>query len=253
MNDDFEYNLDIVFVLDATESMSPLLHEMKQVVVDLHERILATLYEKDKYVSELRAKLVIFRDLVDYPHDALAETRFYSLPHEDAAFRAQVGDIEARGGGFAPPGQDEPESGLEALGLAITSDWTRKGSRRRHLVVLFTDASAYNLEQTAQLLSRASKRDRRTYETLYPMQRPSGMPLPRTWQDLARTWAMAPPMGAMELEAKRLLLFTPELSPWTYMRQFFDNVIHKAVTPGQGLSDIPYDEILAAVAYSIGG
>lgn len=43
--------------------------------------------------------------------------------------------------------EDEPESGLEALALAMGSDWETSGTSKRHAIVLFTDASAHPLEQ----------------------------------------------------------------------------------------------------------
>ena len=87
----------------------------------------------------MRVKVLAFRDFyVDGPA-ALSESPFFSLPDQNELFRSFIEAIRASGGG------DEPESGLEALALALKSDWTREGDRQRHVIVVWTDASAHKL------------------------------------------------------------------------------------------------------------
>ena len=71
-------------------------------------------------------------------------TDFFMLPDQGGArSRAFVSQLTAGGGG------DEPESALEALALAIKSPWERSMDKRRHIVVVCTDASATCSETSA--------------------------------------------------------------------------------------------------------
>jgi hypothetical protein len=82
---------------------------------------------------------------------------------------------------------------LEALAVAIKSDWVRTGDRRRHVVVLWTDASAHRLED-------ASRRGTAGY--------PSD--LPASFADITAMWEgqeMGPSSEAAHaLRARRLPL-----------------------------------------------
>ena len=70
--------------------------------------------------------MIAFRDYgVD--SEPMLESKFFTLDGESGAFHEFVEGIEATGGG------DEPESSLEALALAMKSDWVRTGSVRRHV------------------------------------------------------------------------------------------------------------------------
>ena len=67
---------------------------------------------------QLRVRVVAFRDLVADGDAAVEESPFFALPDERARFSEFVGGLRAEGGG------DAPESGLEAVALAINSPWT---------------------------------------------------------------------------------------------------------------------------------
>lgn len=59
------------------------------------------------------------------------------MPEERDRFKNLIMTIEPEGGG------DDPEDGLEALAYAIESDWTKGGDKRRHVIVVWTDASTH--------------------------------------------------------------------------------------------------------------
>lgn len=255
-SESFDYCVDVVFVVDVTGSMGPILSEAKSHMMTLHEQLLKSLAEKGKYVSELRVRIVAFRDFVDYPDSALVYSAFMSMPNQQADLQLWVNSLQAMHGGVEVPGQPEPESGLEGLGVAITSDWTNRGTRRRHIICLFSDTSAYSLEQTASHMASARRKDRKRWAELYPEHlymsgADSRFRLPRSWAELTNLWSYAPPHGAMEPESKRLLLFTPALTPWYEISNVWDNVIHYPVDYGQGLQGVPFAQILNVVAQSV--
>jgi hypothetical protein len=221
------YAVDIVFVIDITGSMTPVIDQVKHGALTFHDRLLATMGAKDKYVTSLRLRVVAYRDYYDNPTDALFQTPWYRLPDEGAHFSAYVSGLYADGGG------DEPETGLEGLAVAKASDWERGLDRRRHVVVLFTDASAHPLEASS-----------RTAVAGYP---PS---IPKTFDQLTDQWD--DPQGlVMEYAAKRLLLYAPDVYPWNVISANWDNVLHFPSRAGHGLSDIQFDQIIDAIAGSV--
>jgi hypothetical protein len=122
-----------VFCIDVTGSMTPILDAVKTNALRFYEDVQTNLTAKGKIVDELRVRVVAFRDLFADGEAALSESPFFLLPGEQAAFSDFVGGLVPEGGG------DAPESGLEAVSLAINSDWTTRGDRRRQVVVVWTD------------------------------------------------------------------------------------------------------------------
>lgn len=212
------YAVDIVFCLDVTGSMYPIVDRLKEGVLTLPKRLAETAAAGDKAIGELRVRFVAYRDFRDNPADALQECRFFTLPAQVGEFETAVRDLEAAGGG------DEPESGLEALAVALGSDWSR-GANRRHLVVVLTDASAHPLG-----VGRTAPD--------YP---PTAPP---TLDDLAADWVSRDP------GISRLLLFAPPTTPWQGMTGWRDTV-HVPSRPGNGLNEYALTEIVDAIAARI--
>jgi hypothetical protein len=221
------YAVDIVFVIDITGSMGPVLNQVKAGALGFHDRLMATMAAKGKLVNELRLRIVAYRDFYADPSDALYQTPFLRLPSETYTFNSFVHGLHA-GGGW-----DEPESGLEGLAVAMQSDWQRGMDRRRHVIVLFTDASAHPLEAALH-------------------QPPPGYPLyiPRSLDALTDAWD-DPHQATMEFSAKRLLLYAPDMYPWNIISSGWDNVLHYPSIAGHGLSELEFGQIVDAIAGSV--
>ena len=134
-----KYNVDIVFVIDATGSMSDLIDIVKKNAVNFHSDIQEVMSKKGKTIQELRVKVIAFRDYIADGEEAMLRTDFFTLPNEIEAFQDTVNSISAFGGG------DEPEDGLEALAFAIRSKWNKEGLKRRQLIVVWADGSTQPL------------------------------------------------------------------------------------------------------------
>jgi hypothetical protein len=221
------YAVDIVFVIDITGSMTPVIEQVKAGALSFHDRLVETMAAKDKYVSSLRLRVVAYRDYYDNPSDALFHTPFFRLPDEQMHFNTYVGALAADGGG------DEPESGLEALAVAFASDWERGMDRRRHVVVLFTDASAHPLEASHG-----------RYVPGYPTD------MPNTFDALTDQWD-DPQGSVMEYAAKRLLMYAPDVYPWNVISAYWDNVLHYPSAAGNGLNEVEFGQIIDAIAGSV--
>ena len=190
MNDlqSLDYYVDIVMCIDGTGSMYPIINEVKNNALSLKQKFIEAMNARGKRVEGLRIKLIIFRD---YGCDVkpMEESEFFELDADNGEFIDYVSKINATGGG------DDPENALEALALAIKSDWTQSGVVRRHVILMYTDAPALKLGE-------------RKDAPFYPV---TDMP-----EDLAELhdWWEGPDM---EDRAKRLIIFAPDEAPWSEM------------------------------------
>lgn len=224
-----QYAVDIVMCVDVTESMTPILENVKRSALSFPERLAAEMHAKGRGISSLRLKVIAFRDYGDRADNAMAETPFFRMPAEMARFERFVESLRATDGG------DEPESGLEALALAVNSDWETGLDRRRHVIVMFTDASAHPLGDPAQTAAHT-----------YPHTMPS------TMDGLFGQWGHSGSNSAvMENSAKRLLLFAPEQYPWTNIADDWNNTLFFPSVAGEGLEEWEMGEIIATIASSL--
>ncbi|WP_406505869.1 vWA domain-containing protein [Streptomyces sp. NBC_00212] len=224
-----QYAVDIVLCIDATGSMFPVLDTVKSSALQFHERLNDVMGKKGKAISQLRLKVIAFRDFGDDPSTAIEQTGFLHLPSQAEDFKQFLNGIDASGGG------DIPESGLEALALAINSPWETGLDRRRHVIVMFTDAPAHPLGTAG-----AGAQE-------YPAS------IPRNIDDLFEQWGYARSQtSVMEQSAKRLVLFAPEEAPWSDpIAEEWDLTLHFASKAGQGLEEFEMDEIIETIANSL--
>jgi hypothetical protein len=208
--------------------MQPILHTVKANALNFHKQLENAMADKGKSVSQVRLKVIAFRDFTNDPNDAFSETEFLRYPHGARTFEEFILSLSAKGGG------DEPESGLEALALAIQAPWERGLERRRHVIVIFTDASAHPL-RAAAVASGA-----------YPR------PIAASEDELFEQWGYQSSQSAvMENSAKRLLLFAPDVEPWQGISASWNNTIFFPSEAGRGLDEWEMDEIIQTIANSI--
>ena len=224
-----DYYVDIVMCMDATGSMSPIIEEVKANALAFCDKFHEAMDANGKNVAGLRIKVIPFRDYGCDGSQAMAESRFFILPEQNEEFRTFVMGIQARGGG------DEPESAMEAMALAMRSEWTMEGAKQRHVILVFTDASAVSLGDPS-----------RTSNPAYP----AGMP--RSLAELGDMWAgSSQELGGMPSErAARLVLFAPSTSPWTDI-QVWNNVWSAFSQAGRGLEDVDIDMAIQLQVNSI--
>jgi von Willebrand factor type A domain len=218
------YAVDIVFCIDVTGSMSPILDRVKDNALRFYDDVQKNLTDKGKNVDELRVRVIAFRDFKADGAAALQESPFFSLPAEQAGFAEFVRALVPEGGG------DAPESGLEAVALAINSPWTTSGDRRRQVIVVWTDSPAQPLDPAAV---PASYTDR----------------VPKDFSMLTDLWENE--QGVMGASSKRLILFAPDGPGWTDISGVWENVVHHPSKAGEGLSEVDYGTIVDSIANSV--
>jgi len=220
-----KYMVDIVLCIDATGSMRSIIERVKAAAVRFPDDLDKEMRSWSKSIDSLRIKVIAFRDYFADGTAAMVESKFFQFPSDRDEFAGFVKKVTATGGG------DEPENGLEALVLAIRSDWTKTGEKRRHIISVFTDTSAHPLEKGVT-------------------EKPVGYLAdgPKNLNELTNMWEG---QSYMEGNARRLLLFAPDADPWSRIANEWENTIQHASKAGEGLSDIDYKTILSVIARSV--
>lgn len=218
------YNVDIVMCIDATGSMAPIINEVKENALSFYEKFKDSMEEHDKDIDVLRVKVIVFRDYI-CDSEPMIESKFFTLPDQGEEFRDFVARIEACGGG------DTPENALEAFTLALKSDWTTSVGKKRHAILMFTDAPALTLGDRA---------DCGNY--------PSGMPsnvaqLGAWWEGTDQFFS-----GTYQPKAGRFVAFVPNAESWTALESW--NRYWTAYSAaGTGLSEV---DIQSAIDLLVG-
>jgi hypothetical protein len=218
------YAVDIVFCVDVTGSMTPILDQVKANALRFYGDVQSNLTAKGKSIDELRVRVVAFRDIIADGEAALQESPFFELPAEETGFSGFVSGLVAEGGG------DAPESGLEALALAMTSPWTTRGDRRRQVMVVWTDQPTHSLNASALPPTLAGR-------------------VPADFSALTDLWE--DPQGPLGSSSKRLILFAPDGPGWSDISGVWENVVHHPSQAGSGLSDVDYGTIIDSIGNSV--
>ena len=218
------YAVDIVFCIDVTGSMTPILDQVKANALRFYSDVQSNLTAKGKTIDELRVRVVAFRDIVADGEAALQESPFFELPAEEAGFSNFVNGLFAEGGG------DAPESGVEAVALAMTSPWTTRGDRRRQVIVVWTDQPAHPLDASALPPAFAGR-------------------VPADFSALTDLWE--DPQGPLGSSSKRLILFAPDGPGWSDISSVWENVVHNPSQAGAVLSDVDYGTIIDSIGNSV--
>ena len=220
------YNIDICLCIDKTGSMGPIISTVKTNALNLYKDIIASLDEKNKHVNRLRIRVIWFGDYLADKNPMMLSP-FMTLPDEMEKFENIVNGVDAFGGG------DEPEDALEALAFALRSDWCNDGVNRRHIVAIFTDATAHELGY-----GKESEK--------YPK-----TDMPKDFKELSQMWGDEDDPGEMDYRAKRILLFAPDTSFWHTIKQCWENAVIRPAEKGNGLDDITYKAMLNTIASSV--
>lgn len=227
--------VDIVFCIDCTGSMSPIINTVKNLTLGFYDDLIKTMADSyQRKVETLRVKVIAFRDYYCDGDQAMKESEFFTLPKDKKAFHDFVASLEAKGGG------DEPESALEAMALAMKSDWVKVSDpnreKARNAVVIFTDASAHPLEKAAGGVS-----------SYYPSD------MLKNYNELYEAWCgQGKAAYSMNRDAERLVIFAPEDSyPWSDMAEEIDYAAVVPISAAEGGSELGKETIIATISGSM--
>jgi len=221
-------NIDVVFCIDGTGSMTPCIESVKSNARRFHLEFVSAMTDLGSEIDSMRVKVIVFRDYHDDGEQAMVESPFFELPTDDADFEKFLADISASGGG------DAPENGLEALYFAMKSDFTT-AAKDRQVIVMFTDADALDLK------ARASE---------------SGYPKDMVDEDgLIEMWACTGLMAQdssykLREKNKRLVMFAPDGTKYKELKSKLNRSVFEPVNMADGLGDIDFKDIIKIIAAS---
>jgi len=219
-----QISYDIVLCVDCTGSMGHVLDLLKDKSAVLAADIVSKGARKGIDVAEIRLRVIAFRDYRYDGSKAMLTTGFLTLPAQNTEFSSFISKLHSSGGG------DEPESGLEALNIAMSSDWKTDGGKRRHVIVVLTDASAHRLED------RVGER----ISTFYPRS------LAKNFDELTDLWEGNGKLFPVS-SWRRLLLFCPDVYPWIDVSNNWELAISHGMSAGHGLSDLSYEVLINSI------
>lgn len=212
-------------MIDGTESMEPFLEFLRDFVRNFYASLSEKIKERHGFREyKMRARVIVFRDYYADGAYAMEESDFFRLPEENAEFINYVNSIEAKGGG------DIPENALEALALAMKSDWA-EGNCGRQVIFLMSDSSAHPLEKAVGVDL-----------PYYPKE------MLHSYQELEQAWNFTTSFGnskpspfCMDKRGKRLFLLVPDEYPWEKMNCDFEGAVLTDINSLNSSNDL-YDD-----------
>jgi len=220
------YGVDLVLCIDMAACMVSALDMLQNNTLNFYQDFISRISVNCWRISELRVRLVLFRDYLLAKEQAMRISTFFSLPAQIDDFHACVRSLKTEGGIGAP------ENGLEALAYAMKSDWSHNTLKKRHVIVVLSDAETYEIGSCRSAAN-------------YPKN------MAKDFEELSQWWGTKSAPGVMDERAKRLILFTPDVPYWDTIRDNWNNVIHYEMEVWGGLQECDYDMFLSAICNTI--
>ncbi len=220
-----DYCVDIVICIDTTGSMQQTVEQIKNISKTLYQKLFDSFEENGKNLDKLRVKIIAFKDY-EFDDDPMIISDFFHLSCDETdqtqALVEFIENLNVGGGG------DISENSLEALALAMQSDWVQMGDKQRHMILLYTDAPPKELGKCANL-------------PLYPQG------IPNSFEELYNEWE-----NQINFRSKRLLVVAPKHETWEKMIEWN----YTFFTPTDAnciLSGIDEEEQLYLIKAMLGG
>ena len=218
------YAVDIVFCIDVTGSMTPIIDAVKANALRFFDDVQTNLTDKGKNVDELRVRIIAFRDLSADDDGAMQESSFFTLPGEQRHLqllrRQSRRRRRRRRSGIG--------SGSRRPGDQLTVDVPRRPPPAGHRGVDRSSGTPAELrspaagpgELRAHLLQRPDR----------PVGRPAGT-------------------GRSQQQAAHPV--RPGRPGWSDISASWENVVHHPSQAGGGLSDVDYGTIIDSIGNSV--
>jgi hypothetical protein len=213
------YTVDIVMCVDISSSMMPFVGELKGNICSFSRTFRERFAERDQEVQQVRVKMIAFCS--GYRTESpIVESRFFTL-NDEAEEKELCAFVEALG-----TAKGKAQGGaLEALAMAMDSEWTTVGPVRRHAILLWTDAEA---------------------DRVYAGRKEQEKDIPHSIDALKEWWDGK----KMQPRTERLILFAPYAEPWSEMSEW-QNVFLCETKEGMGCREVDLETSATLLVNSI--
>ena len=229
-----KYPIDIIFCIDTSIDMENAVSSFKKRASQFYPDIKEALSAASKEVSQIRIKLILFGPNGSQTY--LKESDWFYISNskglDNEYFSAALNHIKCKD-------YFEKCNGLEALALAIKSDWVQVNGKCRQIIAMFTNHSAEKLEE------------------MPPKRMICHEGSPTSLEELTDLWMtpynpqLANNMISLKQLAKRLVLFSPEAYPWQEIYESWDQVVYNPSKAGTEFDDVSYEDIINAIVGSV--
>ena len=212
--------LDVVLIIDDTESMKPFIQRFSSLMTSFMNNL-------QTQTKQIRLQYLLFRDYADHPF-AIRKSRHFMLPQDNHAVVEFAKTIIATLEG------DEPENGLEAIAVAMQNNWQIDKIPSKGLIVMWTDAPAHPLTPG---LSRAE------FPGYPPLMPTSVAALSMIWDQLQQKRHQVHPQHS----PIHMVLFAPN-DPETYQK--VDLFPWTSLVPtliGNGIKELTKEGMIASI------
>ncbi len=147
------YNIDIVFCIDISDSMTPIINQVKENAKQIPEIINQECTKKGKKVKNIRLKLIQYCNMYNEEDPGRLITGEFTENGEE--FFNQVDSIKTTGGNAVYDALENKyelyphefrklanESTLDAILFACESDWYKESGKSRKVIIAMTDEPA---------------------------------------------------------------------------------------------------------------
>ncbi|MCR4661296.1 MAG: VWA domain-containing protein [Clostridia bacterium] len=226
-------NVDIIFCIDGTGSMSPCIESIKNNAKKFYQDLANVMTEDyNSSIESLNIKVITFRDYNSDKDNCIQTSEWFDMSTTDKdKYSDYLSNIVAQGGG------DDPENGLEALYLAMTTKWNCNGVKDRQIIVLFTDADAHELGQIDDDVKPTN--------------------IATSIDELKNTWNGVRPSHLdqssfnLTRKCRRMVLYAPPGTKYEELADGIDQVSFVATELNNGLGDIDFKEVIQVIACSV--
>jgi hypothetical protein len=190
------YNIDIVFCLDLSSTSAAELGNIKDFVLHFPTDLIHRHENVGKQLGNTRVRFILFPSV--YSKLSHKFSHFQSLSSEKGSrrFQAFVQNLHVT------DQQTDTKKSLRALSDALHSNWTQRGDRQRHIVVMATGLGHHDKFEG---LRSSDQKNFPEIDSLIDE-------LTNHWDGSATNYR--PRKAKLGRGARRLVLFAPDTHPW---------------------------------------
>lgn len=203
--------ISIVFAVSASVYMKPFWQHLAANVSRSQAYLRDAMPGSTWQDAEIRMRFIAFRDMYMYT-DPFVSSPFCHLPREAGELERFARDLTYRGLGRYK------SSGLEALFLAMHSDWAWNDNAVKHVIVLVADTLPYELRSPLRSF------DKRYESVLNGLISNHDLPVPENLEEFRMCWLNG--VGTMDNWNNFLLLYVPECAEWQEIATWDEVTIH---------------------------